>query len=251
MIDLNADLGEGVGDDLAMLQIVTSASIACGGHAGDEATMGTAIRGALANDVTIGAHPGFVDREHFGRRRLDLPAATICGQVVEQVARLEAVAAREGGSVAYLKLHGALANMAAEDIDLASAIFSAVATEFPDLSVLALAGSAQIDAARALDLDILPEAYADRAYTADGLLAPRSMAGSVIEGKEAVTERCLRLAEKGEIVALDGTIFRSDARSLCLHGDTPGAVMLAKSVRQTLEDAGFMAPRSGHRLPLR
>lgn len=251
MIDLNADLGEGVGDDLAMLQIVTSASIACGGHAGDETTMRTAIRGAIANNVAIGAHPGFADREHFGRRRLDLPIETICNQVVSQIETLDAIAHEEGGKIAYLKLHGALANMAAEDIELASAVFSAASAKFPGMAILALAGSAQAHAAHALGLDVVPEAYADRAYTADGLLAPRTLSGSVLEDERAITERCLRLAEKGEIVAIDGTVIRSDARSICVHGDTPGAVVLACAVREALKDAGFMAPRSGRQLPLR
>lgn len=251
MIDLNADLGEGVGDDLAMLQIVTRASIACGGHAGDETTMRTALRGALAHHVTIGAHPGFADREHFGRRRLDLPLATICGQVIDQITTLKAIAVEEGARVEYFKLHGALANMASEDSNLASTIFSAINTEFPELAVLALAQSGQTEAASALDLNFISEAYADRAYTADGLLASRSLPGSVIEDEQLVVERCLRLAEKGEISAIDGSVFRSDARSICLHGDTPGAVRLARSVREALQRAGFMALPSKARLPLR
>lgn len=247
MIDLNADLGEGVGDDLAMLEIVTSASIACGGHAGDETTMRTVVRDALANGVRIGAHPGFPDPEHFGRRRLDLPFGVICDQVLAQIATLETIVAEEDGTIAYLKLHGALANMAAEDADLARSIFSAVAGNFPHMAVLALAASAQETAARSLGLEVISEAYADRAYGADGLLVSRSLPGAVIEDAEAVAERCLRLAGKGEIIAIDGTIFDSKARSICLHGDTPGAVALARTVRSALEAAGFMTHRLSSR----
>lgn len=245
MIDLNADLGEGVGDDRAMLEIVTSTSIACGGHAGDATTMREAVRSALANGVTIGAHPGFVDREHFGRRRLDMPVELTCDQVIAQIATLGKIADEEGASIQYVKLHGALANMAAEDFDLAHALFSAISRAFPGMAILALAASAQVEAARALGIGFVPEAYADRAYTADGLLASRSLVGSVIEDEKAVVERCLRLAEKGEIVAMDGSVFHSDARSICLHGDTPGAVALARAVRKAFEDAGFMARRKG------
>lgn len=240
LIDLNADLGEGVGDDLAMLEIVTSASIACGGHAGDEHTMRAAIKGALANGVRIGAHPGFEDPDNFGRRRLDLPFETIRDQVLAQIARLAAVAAEEGASIAYLKLHGALANMAAEDDALSHAIFSGVARHHPTLAVLALAASAQERAARRIGLPVIAEAYADRAYTADGLLAGRDLPGSVLEDTGAVVAQCLRLAEKREIVAIDGTVFKSDARSICLHGDTPGALEHARAVRNALSSHGLM-----------
>lgn len=251
MIDLNADLGEGVGDDRAMLAIVTSASIACGGHAGNETMMRSAVRGALANGVRIGAHPGFVDPDHFGRRRLDLPVDVICDQVLAQIAALDAIVTDEGGALSYLKLHGALANMAAENAELSRAIFSTVADAYPALAILALAGSGQETAARSLGLEVIPEAYADRAYDANGLLVARTLPGAVIEDAEAVTARCLRLAAKGEIVAIDGTVFASDARSLCLHGDTPGAILLAEAVRLALELAGHMMPRTAKRSPLR
>ncbi len=239
-LDLNADLGEGVGDDAAMLAIITSASIACGGHAGDDATMRAAIRAAQVHGVTIGAHPGFADPDHFGRRRLDLPHDVIAGQVLEQIARLIAVAAEEGASVAYVKIHGALANMAAEDRALAVAIFSAVKEEFPQLAVLALEASEQEKAALELGMTVIAEAYADRAYEAPGRLMSRNIAGSVLHDSEEIARRCLRLAEHDEIVAADGKPFSSNARSLCLHGDTPGAVAIAFAIRKSLERAGFL-----------
>lgn len=240
MIDLNADLGEGVGDNLAMLEIVTSASIACGGHAGDAHSMHEAVRGALRNGVRIGAHPGFVDPRHFGRRRLDVPVDRLCGQIVAQVAQLHDIAQAEGAAIAYLKLHGALANMAAEDRTLAKTLFAAVDAAFPGLSVLALAASEQEWAARYLGLDVILEAYADRAYTADGQLVSRAHRGSVITDEQLVIERCLRLARTGDIVAIDGTVFKSEARSICLHGDTPGALDLARAVRAALEKTGAL-----------
>lgn len=240
LIDLNADLGEGTGDDLAMLEIVTSASIACGGHAGNEQTMRAAIRGALANGVRIGAHPGFEDPDSFGRRRLDLPNETIRDQVLAQIARLAAVAAEEAASIAYLKLHGALANMAAEDEALSHTIFAGVGLHHPGMAILALAASAQERIARQLGLPVIAEAYADRAYTPDGLLAARSLPGSVLEETDAVVAQCLRLAEQGEIVAIDGVIIKSNARSICLHGDTPGALEHARAVRDALKSRGLM-----------
>lgn len=240
MIDLNADLGEGMGDDLAMLEIVTSASIACGGHAGDAHSMRRAVRGALHNGVRIGAHPGFVDPHHFGRRRLDIPTDRLSGQIVAQVAQLHDIAQAEGAVITYLKLHGALANMAAEDRALAKTLFAAVDAAFPGLSVLALAASEQEWAARDLGLDVILEAYADRAYTADGQLVSRARRGSVITDEQLVIDRCLRLAETGEIVAIDGTVFKSEARSICLHGDTPGALDLARAVRAALAKTGAL-----------
>lgn len=240
LIDLNADLGEGISDDLAMLAIVTSASIACGGHAGNAQTMRTALRGAKANGVRIGAHPGLEDPDNFGRVRLDLPFDVIRAQVLAQIARLAAIAAEEGASISYLKLHGALANMAAEDEALSLAIFAGVAEHYPGMAILALAASAQESAAKKLGLPVIAEAYADRAYTPDGLLAARSLPGSVIEDTAAVVAQCLRLAEHGEIMAIDGTVFKSEARSICLHGDTPGALEHARAVRDALISRNLM-----------
>ncbi|AEQ51440.1 5-oxoprolinase subunit PxpA [Pelagibacterium halotolerans] len=240
LIDLNADLGEAIGDDRAMLEIVTSASIACGGHAGNEHTMRAAVQDALANSVRIGAHPGFEDPDNFGRRRLDLPFETIRDQVLAQIGRLITIAAEEGASVAYLKLHGALANMAAEDETLSQTIFAGVAQNHPGMAILALAASAQETAARRLGLPVIPEAYADRAYTRYGLLAARSHPGSVLEDTASIVAQCLRLAEHGEILAIDGSVFQSEARSICLHGDTPGALEHARAVRDALKSRGLM-----------
>lgn len=240
-IDLNADLGEGSGDDAALLTIVTSASIACGGHAGADNEISAALRGAKANGVRIGAHPGFADRANFGRVRLNLPVTEILAQVLGQMEHFLALALKADAEVSYVKLHGALANMTAEDDRFAAEIYGAIRTRFGPLAVMALEHSGQQRAAESLDLPVIREAYADRAYMPGGQLAPRAMEGSVIEDADAIVSRCLRLATKGEIVAIDGTVLPSNAQSICLHGDTPGALALAKKVRIALERAGLMA----------
>lgn len=237
-LDLNADLGEGVGDDAAMLEIVSSASIACGGHAGDATTMRRILQAARRHGVVVGAHPGFADPEHFGRRRLVLAAAELDAQVRGQVRALVEMAETENMTVRYVKLHGALANMAAEEPAVAAVCFAAVEGLVRDLAILAIDHSAQAEIATALALPVIREAYADRAYQANGLLLPRSQPGAVLHDPGLIAERAVRLAERGEIVAADGTVFRSEARSICIHGDTPDAVTIARAVRRALEAAG-------------
>lgn len=237
-LDLNADLGEGMPGDEALLEIVSSASIACGGHAGDDTTMRTTLRAAAARGVALGAHPGFADRENFGRRRLVLPPQELDGQVRAQVRRLVDIADEEGLEVRYLKLHGALANMAAKEPAVAALCFAAVAGLVPDLAVLAIDNSAQVEVAETLGYRVIREAYADRAYQPDGLLVPRSEDGAVLHDPAAIAERAVRLAESGELVATDGTIIPTQATSLCIHGDTAEAVAIARAVREALERAG-------------
>lgn len=241
-LDLNADLGEGIGDDAAMMALVSSASIACGGHAGDTATMRAALRAAKAAGVAVGAHPGFSDREHFGRRRLALPPEELDRQVRGQVVRLMELAADVRVPVRYVKLHGALANMAAEDEAVAMLAFAACKGLGDELAILAIDHSAQVAVAQRLGFAVVREAYADRAYRPDGLLVPRQLKGAVLHDPTVIAERAVRLAEHGEIVAADGSVLRSGARSLCIHGDTPGAVAIAREVRRTLE-AGEVAIR--------
>ena len=228
-----------MGSDEALLAIVTSASIACGGHAGDEGTMRAAVRAAKARGVTIGAHPGFADREHFGRRRLLLPPQELDEQIRGQVRRLVEIAEDEGAAVRYLKLHGALANMAAEEPAVAALCFAAVEGLVSELAILALDNSAQVDVAEAMGFEVVREAYADRAYQPNGLLVPRSVPGAVLRDRDAIAARAIRLAESGEIVAMDGTVFHSGARSLCIHGDTPDAIEIARHLRRSLGGAGI------------
>jgi len=237
-IDLNADLGEGTGNDAALIGTVSSASIACGGHAGDLQTMHDCIEMAKRKRVTIGAHPGFPDRANFGRTRLDWPADRIAFETVAQVGRLLAVAAEQDAHVRYVKLHGALNNMCAEDEDLARIIFAAIRKLDDSLAVLAVEASAQVRAAESLGMTVIAEAFADRGYVKRGILVPRSEEGAMLSRRKDVLDRCLRLAGKGEIVAQDGVVFESAARSICLHGDTPGAVSLAQEIRDTLAKHG-------------
>jgi UPF0271 protein len=238
-LDLNADLGEGMPGDEVLLDIVSSASIACGGHAGDAETMRRTLRAAKARGVAVGAHPGFADRENFGRRRLILPPEELDEQVRSQVRLLVEIAEEESVDVRYLKLHGALANMAAEEPAVAALCFASVAGLVPDLAILAIDNSAQVEVAEALGYPVVLEAYADRAYLPDGLLVPRSAPGAVLHDAEAIAERAARLAKSGELVAIDGSIIATRATSLCIHGDTAEAVAIARAVRHALEAEGI------------
>jgi len=245
IIDLNADLGEGLESDDELLAVVSSASIACGGHAGDPQTMRRVLAACRDRGVRAGAHPGYVDKRNFGRLRLVMPMDQLLAQIRSQLILIRHVAAETGTGLAYVKLHGALANETAEQLAFAVAIFATVQAMDPKLAVLALDNSEQVRAANAVGVPAIREAYADRAYTAEGLLLARGLPGAVLEDPAEVVERCLRLAKHGEIEAIDGSVFRSAARSVCLHGDTPGAVAMAHAVRQALEAAGVtIAPVS-------
>ena len=239
-IDLNADIGEGAGTDSGLLEVITSASVACGGHAGDDETMRECVRLARQNKVVIGAHPGFPDKQNFGRVRLDMEDWEISDEVVEQVTRLVKIGLEIGAPVRYVKLHGALANMAAEDDDLAFAVFDAVHSNYPSLAVLTIDNSAQVRAAEKLGMKVVREAYADRAYDRKGLLVPRGEEGALITKRKDVLTRCLLLAKRGEIVSREGRVLETNARALCLHGDTPGAPIMAHEIRETLEAEGIV-----------
>jgi len=239
-IDLNADLGEGAGTDAELLKIVSSANIACGGHAGDTQSMRTAIRDATANGVAVGAHPGFKDKANFGRVRLQMEPGELAAQITSQLVAFKRIADAQDATIAHMKLHGALANMAAEDADIATTCFIATKDVLGPVSILAIDNSAQVTAAEALGLPFIREAYADRAYMADGLLAPRTEPGAVLMDPEKVVAQCVRLATRGEIIALDGTVIATKTQSICIHGDTPDAVMLAHKVAEELKKSGVV-----------
>lgn len=239
VIDLNADLGEGAGSDRELLQIVSSASIACGGHAGDEETMRNVLRTAKANDVRCGAHPGYADRENFGRVRLDLESEELATQIRDQLLTINRIAGEEGVSLAYVKLHGALANMAAEDEAIALAAFAVVKTVLPGAAILAIDNSAQITAAEKLGLKIIREAYADRRYGENGLLLPRSEEDAVLHSVEEVVAQCLLLAQEHHLKTRSAELIATSATSICMHGDTPGALEMARKVRKALEEQGI------------
>jgi UPF0271 protein len=242
MIDLNSDLGEGfgvwrLGDDTALLDVVTSANVACGFHAGDASTMRAVCAAAAERGVVIGAQVSYRDLAGFGRRFIDVDPGQLADEVLYQIGALQAFAAAAGGAVEYVKPHGALYNAAVHHEAQARAVVDGVRA-FGALPVLGLPGSALLAAASAAGLPAVPEAFADRGYTPEGTLVPRSSEGALLTDTDAVVERALRLASDGELVAVDGTVISSPARSLCLHGDTPGAVRHARAVRSALTGAG-------------
>ncbi len=236
-IDLNADIGEGCGDDAGLLACVSSASIACGGHAGDEASMREALRLCAASGVAAGAHPSFVDREHFGRRALPCTPAEVRAMVGEQIARLQALAAQQGLRLRHVKPHGALYNQAADDPRLAEAIVAAVRDQDPQLAVYGLAGSALPAAARRAGLRGVDEAFADRGYDANLRLLARGSPGALLSDADAASAQLLELVLRGGVHSSAGWRVLS-AQSVCLHGDTPGALPMAQALRAALAGAG-------------
>ncbi|MCI2957780.1 LamB/YcsF family protein [Agromyces atrinae] len=238
VIDLNCDLGEGVGDDAALFPLVSSANIACGGHTGDAESMRNSVRLAIRHGVAVGAHPSYVDREGFGRRALDVDPAVLRADIARQIAALIGIADDEGTRVRYVKAHGALYNRAQVDDEVATALVLAVRDVDAGLPLLGMEGSALAEAATAHGSAFFAEAFIDRGYLADGRLAPRSSEGALLTDPAAVIERALGIVRDHRIVAVDSTLLEVRADSLCVHGDTPGAATLAAAVRTALESAG-------------
>jgi 5-oxoprolinase (ATP-hydrolysing) subunit A len=238
-IDLNADLGEGVGDDMAMLSIVSSANIACGLHAGGPDEMGAAFVAARAQGVAIGAHPAYADRANFGRIVVPHTLAEVERLVAWQIGAACGLAALCGHQITYVKAHGALYNLAATDAGVARAIARAIRAVDPGLVSLSLAGSVGAEATVATGLRVAAEVFADRAYRPDGTLLPRTEPGAVIHDPQVVTARTLRMLTEGAIAATDGSKLPAQMDSICLHGDTPGAVALARVLKAELIGAGW------------
>ncbi|MEU8653407.1 5-oxoprolinase subunit PxpA [Streptomyces sp. NPDC048737] len=243
MIDLNADLGEGFGrwqltDDEQLLSVVTSANVACGFHAGDASTMRRVCELAAGRGVTIGAQVSYRDLAGFGRRAMDVPPAELAAEVAYQIGALEVFARAAGARVAYVKPHGALYNRVVHDEEQAAAVVDGVLLADATLPVLGLPGSRLLELAGKAGLSAVTEAFADRAYTEEGTLVPRGRDGAVITDADAVVERSVSLARLGEVTSRAGSRIEVRARSLCLHGDTPGAVELARRVRRRLEESG-------------
>jgi len=244
VIDLNADLGEGfgvwrLGDDDALLGVVTSANVACGFHAGDPSTMRRVCAGAVAAGVAIGAQVSYRDLAGFGRRFIDVPPAELTDDVLYQLAALDGIARAEGGRVGYVKPHGALYNAAVHHEGQARAVVDAVRAYDPSLPVLGLPGSSLLRRAEAAGLRPVPEGFADRGYTPEGTLVPRREPGALVTDLAAVAERAVRMAVDGVVTAVDGTAVDVAVASICVHGDTPGAVQLARAVRSALQEAGL------------
>ncbi|MFJ1609174.1 LamB/YcsF family protein [Streptomyces sp. NPDC088253] len=242
-IDLNADLGEGFGrwrltDDEQLLSVVTSANVACGFHAGDAATMRRVCELAAERGVRIGAQVSYRDLAGFGRRAMDVPPDELAAEVAYQIGALEVFARAAGACVSYVKPHGALYNRVVHDEEQAAAVVEGVLLADAALPVLGLPSSRFLRLAEQAGLPTATEAFADRAYTEQGTLVPRTQADAVITDAEAVVERSLGLARFGMVTARSGARIPVRARSLCLHGDTPGAVDLARRVRARLESSG-------------
>lgn len=248
VVDLNSDMGEGygpwpMGDDAALLDIVTSANVACGFHAGDPDVMARTMRLAVEKGVGIGAHPGFPDLQGFGRRRMDLAPATLANIVRYQVGAAAAIAGSVGGRLRHLKLHGALANMAAEDEAMARVCYEAALGVQPDLVVMVLAATEQERAAKALGCAVAHEIFADRAYEDDATLVDRRKPGAVIHDPARAAERMVAMVKAGAIIAESGKHIPTRIDTICLHGDSAEAVDIARSVRAALEGAGVtLAP---------
>jgi 5-oxoprolinase (ATP-hydrolysing) subunit A len=242
-VDLNADLGEGfgvwrLGDDDAMLAIVTSANVACGFHAGDPAGLFRVCRAAAERGVSIGAQVSYPDLAGFGRRFIDVTADDLTADVVYQIGALQALAQAAGTAVTYVKPHGALYNTIASHREQAAAVAEAVRLVDPTFPVLGLAGSVFFEEARSRGLRTVPEAFADRAYQPDGRLVSRREPGAVLHDPTAIAERVAGMVTAGHVTAVDGSYISVSVESVCVHGDSPGAVRIASAVRDRLEAGG-------------
>ena len=242
-VDLNADMGESfgpwpMGNDAALLGIVTSANVACGWHAGDADTMATTMALARDNGVNIGAHPGFADLQGFGRRRIKLSPTELENLVIYQLGAAQATAAALGTSLRHLKLHGALANMCAEDEDMARTAYNAALRVAPDIVIMAIAATAQERAVRALDCNWVGEIFADRAYEDNGLLVDRSKPGAVIHDAQEASDRILRMVDQQALISQNGVKIPTQVDTICLHGDGETAVQIAQTLRGNLSKAG-------------
>jgi UPF0271 protein len=243
-IDLNCDMGEmpqavADGAQEPLMAFLTSVNIACGGHAGDEATMRTTIEQALRRKLAIGAHPGYADRANFGRVELDLSPEAIAESVFEQISKLAEIAAKCGARLSHVKAHGALYNRAARDAATAAAITDGVARWRRDVILVGLAGSPMLDVFRDAGFSVAAEAFADRRYDPSGLLRSRKFADALILDPAEAAAQALRIAEHGSAIAQGRTEIRVEAQTICIHGDTPRATKIAAAVAQRLRDAGI------------
>jgi len=242
-IDLNSDLGESfgawrMGDDAAMLGLVSSANVACGFHAGDPAGLLATLRQAAQRGVAVGAHVAYRDLQGFGRRKMEVDSADLIADVIYQIGALQALARVAGTRVSYVKPHGALYNTIAQDPRQAADVIQAILAVDASLTLVGLAGSPLLGWARAQGLSVVAEAFADRAYTATGALVSRREPGAVLHDANLIAQRMLRLVREGVVEAIDGSLIHLQADSICVHGDSPDAVAIATQVRATLAQAG-------------
>lgn len=243
-IDLNSDLGESygawrMGDDETMLAIVSSANVACGFHAGDPAGIWKTVKAAAEKGVSIGAHVSYPDRVGFGRRDMDVTSGELIADVIYQIGALKGMAAAAGTTVGYVKPHGALYNRIAHDAKQGQAVIDAIKAIDPSLVLMGLANAPILKLAQASGLKTVAEAFADRAYTPDGQLVSRREQGSVLHDTQLIARRMLQLAREGTLEAIDGSTIKIDAQSICVHGDSPGAVAIAQEIRRAFEADGI------------
>ncbi|MGV1953351.1 LamB/YcsF family protein [Agrobacterium vitis] len=243
-IDLNSDLGESygawsMGDDAAMLAVVSSANIACGFHAGDPSGIWKTVKAAAENGVSIGAHVSYPDRVGFGRRDMDVTSEELIADVIYQIGALKGMAAAANTRVTYVKPHGALYNRIANDARQGQAVIDAVKAIDASLVLMGLAGAPILDLARTSGLNTVAEAFADRAYTPQGQLVSRREAGAVLHDAEKIASRMVQLARQGTLEAIDGSVIKVEAQSICVHGDSPGAVAIAQEIRRRFEAEGI------------
>ena len=242
-MDLNSDLGESfgawtMGDDAAMLDIVSSANVACGFHAGDAAGILSTLKAAKARNVVVGAHVAYRDLAGFGRRNMDVASSDLVADVIYQIGALQGLARAAGTTVKYVKPHGALYNTIAQDKRQAMDVITAMKAIDPSLVLMALAGAPLIGWARDAGLTVVAEAFADRGYTPQGALVSRREPGAVLHDEQLISQRMLSLVREGVIEAVDGSMVRVEADSICVHGDSPGAVAIARNIRQRFEQEG-------------
>ena len=242
-MDLNSDLGESfgawsMGDDAAMLDIVSSANVACGFHAGDAAGILATLKAAKARNVVVGAHVAYRDLAGFGRRNMDVASSDLVADVIYQIGALQGLARAAGTTVKYVKPHGALYNTIAQDKRQAMDVITAMKAIDPSLVLMALAGAPLIGWARDAGLTVVAEAFADRGYTPQGALVSRREPGAVLHDEQLIAQRMLTLVREGVIEAVDGSMVRVEADSICVHGDSPGAVAIARNIRQRFEQEG-------------
>jgi UPF0271 protein len=243
-IDLNSDLGEsfgawGMGDDAAMLAIVSSANVACGFHAGDPQGILKTVRAAVDKGVSIGAHVSYPDRVGFGRRDMDVTPDELIADVIYQIGALKGVAAAAGTRVTYVKPHGALYNRIANDPKQGQAVIDGIKAVDASLVLMGLAGTAILGLAERSGLQTVAEAFADRAYTPQGHLVSRREPGAVLHDADVIARRMVQLAREGTLEAIDGSTIRIAAQSICVHGDSPGAVSIAREIRRAFEADGL------------
>jgi UPF0271 protein len=249
-IDLNCDMGEGfgaygLGDDDLVMPYITSANVACGFHASDPSTMWKTVKLAARHGVAVGAHPSYPDLVGFGRRALDATADEISADVTYQIGALSAFCHREGMRLRHVKAHGALYNKAAENLSVAAAIAQAIKMADPELTMVCLSNSAMVTAAREAGIPYVEEVFADRAYTQDGKLVPRSRQGAVLHDPALIAQRVLEMVTKGTVVTIDGAEIPLRAETICVHGDTRGAFEMIKAIRGKLEEGNVTVKAFG------